>query len=762
MLLKKLKLKNFARFSEAELDLQDYNKALIVGIINNDAGDSNGSGKTSLIDAIGWCVWGESKAKTVDENVKLRTTICTVYLEFEHDGRECSISRTRDKHKGLTLINFYIDGVLSNGKTVTDTNKKIVAFLRLDYATFVNSVYLRQDDIFSFADGGTNKEGRDILEKVLGLEEYDLYQDEAKASVKKIEREIEAIRASMGVNADVDEKIKDAESKLESGRVNHTLLTERESQKIKEIADAKKLVSSLQAEKEEFQKTQFGIREMEILVESQKNEVNSLIRKFNADTELNKTRLAELQLAANRLPSVQERAKTHEESIAANNITKSDIEKVEAQISSEKAINAAATERFLAVSPDVKSIERQIAENTTNCASKTRRMKHGPDADDVCPECLTEITEDTVSHFKDHLSKEITALSTSIDGLTKDLEAKKGEQSIAAAEMSRSMDEVSNLETKKSTLSRTLLSDSQIEERASAIARDIDVCAKAQQDLDTMNISNPLEALRIEVESKKAEYLAKKQELEVKLTEYPKVQFDTDKITQAESLATTLDNEINAIRQSIHILVAEIKNYEASIKSFDIIKDELETNKALIEVKKSDLSMFMRLQEAFSSKGIRADILQNAIAELEKHSNELLGRLTSGRLSVEFKTKKEVKASRGEQVEKVVFEVIVNDGEDPLPFHLYSGGEKFRVAFVLRVALAQLLQRRANSKLEFLIIDEAFSPLDRNGIEKNLAVIDMLQNEFKTILVITHRDDIKQYFDQVITVMRDADGSRLL
>jgi DNA repair protein SbcC/Rad50 len=93
---------------------------------------------------------------------------------------------------------------------------------------------------------------------------------------------------------------------------------------------------------------------------------------------------------------------------------------------------------------------------------------------------------------------------------------------------------------------------------------------------------------------------------------------------------------------------------------------------------------------------------------------------------------------------------------------MYSGGEKFRIAFVLRVALAQLLQRRANSKLEFLIIDEAFSPLDQNGVEKIVEVIDELQKEFKTILIITHRTDVKQYFDEVITVMRDAAGSRIL
>ena len=277
-----------------------------------------------------------------------------------------------------------------------------------------------------------------------------------------------------------------------------------------------------------------------------------------------------------------------------------------------------------------------------------------------------------------------------------------------------------------------------------------------------INESTELDDLKTQIATKKANYLVKKQELEEKQAKTTSAIFDESKIKEAALNIEEIVSELDSAKQAMHILVAEIKNCETALESFDIIKREIDKQKSSLGNKKRDLSIYTRLQDAFSSKGIRADILQNAISELEKHSNDLLGRLTSGRLSVEFVTRKEVKASKGEQVEKVVFEVIVNDGEEPLPFHLYSGGEKFRVAFVLRVALAQLLQRRANSKLEFLIIDEAFSPLDQNGIEKNLAVIDELQNEFKTILVITHRNDIKQYFDQVITVVRDSEGSRIL
>lgn len=762
MLLGKLTLHNYTSYNDACVDLRTYNKALLVGINNEDLSDSNGSGKTNFLDSIGWCVWGESKARVIDENVKFGTNSCFVSLEFEHDGKECSVTRTRDRVKGLTTLNFYINGVLSNGKTVPDTNKKIAAFLRLDYSTYVNSVYLRQDDIFSFADSGNNKEGRDILEKVLNLEEYDLYHEEAKANAKRVAREVEVIEVSMEANVGIDEKIINVKKLLDTKKSAHIRALENSASKQAEVDVAKTLMVALGLQKEELQKAQFGIRELEIIVESSKNEVNALIRKFNTDTETAKTKAQEFQVTIDALPAIIKSESEHKQAVVSNDAIKKNIEQIETQIVEGKKRNQTAASKYVNVSSEVKTIERKIEENEKELGSKKGRMKNGPDANEVCPECLTEITSATIEHFKEYLEKEISLLKSKIEQDIRDLNAKKLEQKNLADEMSNAGTEVSSLETKKTVLSKALISDSQIAEREKNFKKEVDACNKAKQDLDVLNKSTALEKLKSEITTKKTAYLAKKEELEKKQAETPKSKFDDNKIKQVEVEIRSLDNELDAIKQNVHILVAEIKNYETSLESFDIIKKEIDEGKISLANKKRDLSIFLRLQEAFSSKGIKADIIQNAIAELEKHSNDLLGRLTSGRLSVEFITKKEVKASKGEQVEKVVFEVIVNDGDRPLPFHMYSGGEKFRIAFVLRVALAQLLQRRANSKLEFLIVDEGFSPLDQNGVEKIVEVINELQKEFKTILVITHRTDVKQYFDEVITVMRDSTGSRIL
>jgi exonuclease SbcC len=645
---------------------------------------------------------------------------------------------------------------------VTDTNKKIVSFLRLDYSTYVNSVYLRQDDIFSFADGGTNKEGRDILEKVLSLEEYDLFHEEAKANVKRISREIETIEMSISSNSEIDEKIEYTNSILKQKRIDHLAAKKKSEDMLGQINAFKEKLLSLASEKEEFQKAQFGIRELELSVESLKSEANALIRNFNTLSDSTKIKSKELQDVIDSLPEIKKKVDEHKESVNLNNTKRLEVDELVKSVATFKSDNISLSGKVVLVSSEFKTLQRQLVEVKGERDAKASRMETGPDSVEVCPECLTEITEATVEHFKNHLSKDIKILNNKIDELSKKALGVKVEEDLLWNSINSTNENISSIENRKNNLSKTLLSDSQISEREIAFKKEIASIDKAKSELNVINTSDELSNLKASVESKKALYLLNKSELESKKALIISTQFDDSKIKTIESSISLAGEELDLLKERVHILSAEIKTNESAVESFDIIKKEIDEHKMSIDEKKKDLSIYMRLQEAFSSKGIRADIIQNAIGELERHSNELLGKLTSGRLSVEFVTRKEVKASKGEQVEKVVFEVVVNDGEEPLPFHLYSGGEKFRVAFVLRVALAQLLQRRANSKLEFLIIDEAFSPLDQNGIEKNLAVIDELQNEFKTILVITHRNDIKQYFDQVITVARDLDGSRIL
>ena len=58
-----LKLRNFMAYQQAALEFQGIHLAALTG--------ENGAGKSSLLDAITWVLWGKARAKRDDELIRL-------------------------------------------------------------------------------------------------------------------------------------------------------------------------------------------------------------------------------------------------------------------------------------------------------------------------------------------------------------------------------------------------------------------------------------------------------------------------------------------------------------------------------------------------------------------------------------------------------------------------------------------------------------------------------------------------------------------
>jgi len=68
--------------------------------------------------------------------------------------------------------------------------------------------------------------------------------------------------------------------------------------------------------------------------------------------------------------------------------------------------------------------------------------------------------------------------------------------------------------------------------------------------------------------------------------------------------------------------------------------------------------------------------------------------------------------------------------------------------------LSDLSSRYGGASLEFLLLDEVNSPLDRYGVETLFVnVIKSLESSYK-IMVITHDETLKEKFDSVIDVTK--------
>ncbi|MFN5515405.1 MAG: exonuclease subunit SbcC [Cyanobacteriota bacterium] len=170
-----LVLKNFLSYQDAQIDFRGLHTACICG--------ANGAGKSSLLEAMTWAVWGESRAKGNEEDV-LHTGADHVRVDFQFVSNQNTykIIRSRQRGKGSTVDFQVLSGAQFRplgAKTIRATQEEINKTLKLDYDTFTNSAYLRQGHADEFM---TRKpaERKQVLVDLLKLNQYEILAEKAK------------------------------------------------------------------------------------------------------------------------------------------------------------------------------------------------------------------------------------------------------------------------------------------------------------------------------------------------------------------------------------------------------------------------------------------------------------------------------------------------------------------------------------------------------------------------------------------------------
>lgn len=193
MKLVRLHLQNFMSYSKAKVDLLNQGVVLVTGQnLDSKALNNNGSGKSSLWDALLWVLYGKTlREVTADEIINERTSGgTTVGLTLLDDKeREWKIVRTRGVKSSATL-DLFCEGKSVTSGSVTNTQKRIDGLIGLDYETFAKAAVFDLDSL-RFA-RLSDKEKKAVLEKLLGLEVYEraLYQTRQEIAGQKISLEL--------------------------------------------------------------------------------------------------------------------------------------------------------------------------------------------------------------------------------------------------------------------------------------------------------------------------------------------------------------------------------------------------------------------------------------------------------------------------------------------------------------------------------------------------------------------------------------------
>lgn len=194
MIPQKLQLKNFLSYHQASLDFTGLHTACICG--------PNGAGKSSLLEAIAWAIWGNSRAATEDDIISLGEKEVRVDFTFSTHGNIYRVIRGRRRGCSPTL-EFQVN-TGSKFKSLTQrgvraTQQSIVEHLKLDYETFVNSAYLRQGRADEFMLKRPN-ERKEIFASLLKLDEYDTLGEKAKDIARQFKAKVEILEQNLQKN----------------------------------------------------------------------------------------------------------------------------------------------------------------------------------------------------------------------------------------------------------------------------------------------------------------------------------------------------------------------------------------------------------------------------------------------------------------------------------------------------------------------------------------------------------------------------------
>ncbi len=689
----RLELTNFLAYrNPAPLDFTGIHVAVLTG--------ENGAGKSSLLDAITWALWGRARAKTDNELVHQGQTEMRVEFTFALGEQAYRVIRARRVGKGAgSVLDFQIQN--AEGKwvglgeaTIPKTQEKIIRVLRLTHDTFVNSAYLMQGKADEFT-GKRPTERKQVLADILGLQEWERFEERAKEKIKALEAErgrleavLDEIEAELARRDEYERELAEAKDNVIAVSAR---LREAEAGWA-EIDKARQAMIALDKQAEDLTKRILDAEKEIAALDADLREAQS--RADAASISL------QLEAVQGRLAKLETVEAERERVIETQQTTRERAAQLRGQNESAKA--------------EADGLKKRV--ETLQAATEPR-----------CPTCGQPLSEDERTRLVAELNVEVENRREQYRQNQAQLKTLSDEQAALDKSLKQAGDDLHEkpLFIKQAAELQTALV--QAGEAKQRIAGLVERRARWAEALDADR------AKRAQLDAEAEQYTAILRDSAAKQTAL-------DNLRQEDTLTKA---QMGAAQQKLAALEGQAKQRAAKRAERDHLAEAQ--------------GLYDELRDAFGKKGVPAMMIEAAVPEIEAAANALLTRMTGGRMHVRFNTQRETQA--GETRETL--DIQISDELGTRAYEMYSGGEAFRVNFAIRLALSQLLARRAGMRLQTLIIDEGFGVLDAAGRERLVEAINAAQSDFQRILVVTHIDELKDAFPARIEITKGPDGSEI-
>ena len=795
-----LELRNYRRFKELDLQFPDG----IVGILGQ-----NGVGKTTIIEAVSWALFGnvEETVRTSREGVRRSDAspadTCSAKLEFELGGAEYMIQREMGgKSLSMKAVLRTKETILAEGDK--PVKKMVEKLIGMDHKSFFTSVFARQKELNALQSVAPGARKKDVL-RMLRIDGVDDFLTNVRADKREAHARIEGARSTLLTEdgRERDKMLAERVPGLESGlKAASKDLVEAE----KKEASASEAAASVRRRRDELKKDVDAYNDSFSDLKAKRAEIEERRRREKNTNEW----IAKNKQKLQRLPEKE----SEEEAWKKISGQKDNLEKERLQAEKAKAIAA-----------EIASDEKEVARRGDDIAKAKKALPSPEDLQskiDAAEKGKSEC-QSLVAHASVRLGELKARVSERRDSATKDRK-KLEELRMAGSDgicptCERALGEAYELLIRKLSES-AVEADNQVAELSNSIAglesdiraetskEDAHKKKRAVLDKQMQDLRHAESAVQ-QKEAELAKIAARIEKRRKDLAALGEITFDEDSykkmVKEHERLKTEHDlylslksletqmeqnvRDLGEIRIGIEKAVAEEEQlkglvakfepkkvlHDSAVKELDektailnSAKDALrklgaERDRALAELEnaKKQIEDINRTKQAIESYVKREEELSTLEDVVMSFKDNLIGRiapvlseLTSGLLS-------SMTEGRYTSVElDDNYEMQIDDQGVPYPISRFSGGESDLANLSLRLAISRVIADRTGATpINFLILDEIFGSQDLSRKRSVMAALAGLSSQFRQIFLITHIEEIKDAMSSVIRVELQEDGT---
>lgn len=778
---KNVSFKNILVFKdEFTIPLSKQGIISVIGV-NKDTSGSNGAGKSTIFDILRAIHIGKLPDGTPDINFLSNKGSSFISYKASYGKNTFEVTKYRgDKvYKNNTII-LKNDKPVGAKKNAVALRKEISDnYIKIPEAVWDNCIVLRKDGAHTLLQG-TPSERMDFISNLCQLNVYDEVCEQLKEQLSKVNNDIDSLRETQALYADVsrslgessskkelEQSLSELEEKKESlvNKVNDKIKLRNDSdKKANKLSSMIKLIAGIEKYPQELLDTKVvkeKIQELKSKEQKYRNKISECIEHRSNIKLYNSLRNKFKDLNAPDVSS--EELKEKIESL------KSKIDSLEPKLEKAKEAKRLKDKIDSSKEYDIDSLNDKLNELNTRKAHNNILLKLSGHKYDKCPICERALDSSLVID-RNALNKELEEISNKISSINSKISETERVQEYKEQYNKIKEYKYSELNNESESLSEKLRSTEKSlskVEKAEVYKTQIDSLKKKLKDVDADSIEETLTKYNELVQSTSDE-LSSLSVLSEKLEQIKQIEFEVNvswKHAEKEykkylDLVEKYETEYQSKNNKLKKLLSKIGESKNSLKTVTSLSDK----KAKYE---EELSVLPKLEKkkkflealvfCYSNKGLKASKIEKITEALSIRLKEYTSILFTEK-DIDFEIKPDARSFSMMCIRKDSSGNVVARYDAKR----LSSGERARFILSLVFALDDITS--PNQRCNFKVLDEIDANLDRLGKRTLLEkFIPILKAKCDTLFIVSHDDEIRNsnIFDKELIVTKQNGKSTI-